>query len=174
MSVAPFSTESTAPGDAHIKIPPLHHHDNGHERLASIMGLIPETAIFRRFATLNAKNILYYQAELAYLERRLKRVAEQDRMSDDEIRQQYCQAWFLVSHSNKHPNGSPKQWEIFERIRKILHEYSKSLVSATLPYNQLTPRRWSNSATARVSQDIQPYSEGSNNAQRVDARPRFG
>jgi hypothetical protein len=36
---------------------------HGYDLLASFMGFYLEAAIFRRFATLNAKNILYLQAE---------------------------------------------------------------------------------------------------------------
>jgi hypothetical protein len=122
------SSEGKNVRKVHIEIPTMPIHDGGHERLASFMGLLPETAIFRRFATLNVKNLLYYQAELAYLERRLKAIAEEDRQSGDKYREQYRQAWYLVSHSEQYPNGSAVQWQIFERIRKVLHDYSQFLL----------------------------------------------
>jgi hypothetical protein len=43
----------------------------GYTKLASVMGKNPELAIFRRFSALNAKNLLYLQAEHVNLEARL-------------------------------------------------------------------------------------------------------
>ncbi len=40
----------------------------GYTALALLMGRVPEVAIFRRFSTLNARNLLYLQAELVQLE----------------------------------------------------------------------------------------------------------
>jgi len=40
----------------------------GYAKLSSLMGTDPEFAIYRKFAALNAQNLLYYQAELMGLE----------------------------------------------------------------------------------------------------------
>lgn len=44
----------------------------GYPKLAALMNLIPETCIFRRFGTLNSLNLLYLQAELTDIERKLQ------------------------------------------------------------------------------------------------------
>jgi hypothetical protein len=44
----------------------------GYPSLAGQIELRPETAIFRRFGSLNAENLLYLQAELTSLERELQ------------------------------------------------------------------------------------------------------
>ena len=51
---------------------PLAEKVRGYPKLAGQMGLRPEVAIFRRFGALNAENLLYFQAELALLERDLQ------------------------------------------------------------------------------------------------------
>jgi hypothetical protein len=47
--------------------------------LANLVGRYPECAIFRRFAALNAKRLLYMQAELSHLEHKLTAVSQYDR-----------------------------------------------------------------------------------------------
>lgn len=138
-----------APDDAHITIHDLQSPKNGYERLAAHMGNIPERAIFRRFTALNAKNILYYQAELAWLEERLAEQIEADHQSDDDTRQQYGQWWYKLSHSERYSCGSSKQWEIFQNIRRILHDYSQTQKSAVWRCSLLTSTRRRNSAAAR-------------------------
>lgn len=114
-----------APGDAHVTVRELFQRANGHEPLAAYMGEFPESAIFRRFATLNARNILYYQAELAYLERILKEAAETDSQSGDSTLEQFGQWWFKLSHCDQFPCGSSEQWKIFLEIRRVLNDYSE-------------------------------------------------
>jgi len=45
---------------------------NEYSKLASLMGPHPELAIFRRFSTLNAQNLLYLQTELVHPKRKLQ------------------------------------------------------------------------------------------------------
>lgn len=44
----------------------------GYPKLAAQMKLQPETFMFRRFSFLNAQNLLYLQAELTILKKRLQ------------------------------------------------------------------------------------------------------
>lgn len=57
----------------------------GYPMLAGLMGLRPQMGIFRRFAYLNAQNLLYMQAELVCLEKQLKEVQDRDAKGIDEI-----------------------------------------------------------------------------------------
>lgn len=50
----------------------------GYPMLAGLMGRRPQMGIYRRFAYLNAQNLLYMQAELVVLENQLKEVQDQD------------------------------------------------------------------------------------------------
>jgi hypothetical protein len=91
----------------------------GYTELASIMGKNPELAIFRRFSALNAKNLLYLQAELVNLEARLQRHAA---TTPDTEKARYESDWFSLSRSEK--DGDDKQWQTFLEIRAKLKEYS--------------------------------------------------
>jgi hypothetical protein len=57
--------------------------------LAQKLGNEPGFAIFRRFATLNAKNLLYLQAELTLLEDELEYLESEDQDAEDETRRNY-------------------------------------------------------------------------------------
>ena len=91
----------------------------GYTNLASLMGKNPEVAIFRRFSALNAKNLLYLQAELVNLEARLQRYAADSANSRNGV---YEIDWFALSRSEK--DGDRRQWDTFLEIRAKLKEYS--------------------------------------------------
>jgi hypothetical protein len=55
----------------------------GYTKLASLLGAHPDLAIYRRFGKLNAKNLLYLQAELVSLEERLEECVKKDQESGD-------------------------------------------------------------------------------------------
>ncbi|KAK0728798.1 hypothetical protein B0T26DRAFT_748959 [Lasiosphaeria miniovina] len=65
----------------------------GYARLASLMGAHPETAIVRRFGSLNTLNLLYLQAELTDLENALQKEAKADAESGHLDRTLYSQGW---------------------------------------------------------------------------------
>lgn len=50
----------------------------GYPKLAAKFEIDPELAVHRHFGALNALNLLYYQAELTYLERDLKEQQKKD------------------------------------------------------------------------------------------------
>jgi hypothetical protein len=52
-------------------------------RLSELMGVKPETLIFRKFVALNARMLLYMQAELVDLEATLQHQEERDLNSAD-------------------------------------------------------------------------------------------
>lgn len=88
---------------------------------------IPETAIFRRFGTLNAQNLLYLQAELVSMEERLRKLQRVDATSSVGKKSKYARNWFYLSQSRK--DGDEKQWRLVRRIRQTLKEYSEPLLS---------------------------------------------
>jgi hypothetical protein len=122
---ADVGAESITLNDVTINMPtgPEPH---GYDRLASFMGFFPEAAIFSRFAALNAKNLLYFQAELSFLEQELERAAKADAQSASETRRRYSREWFTLSHAEEQQDGDPRQWKIFLRIRRVLNEFSRS------------------------------------------------
>jgi hypothetical protein len=89
----------------------------GYPKLAALISKEKNYAIFRKFNTLNARNLLYLQAELTYLEWRLQEIdAEQGQAENGS---EVLSSW-------------PKFTEMEERvvlikeIRKILETYSMS------------------------------------------------
>ncbi|KAH6870402.1 hypothetical protein BKA58DRAFT_429530 [Alternaria rosae] len=72
----PTSGEIVPHGPFHDLIP-------GYPKLAGRMGIMPEIGMFRRFGALNARSLLYYQDELAYLEDQLKEVGAEDAKSSE-------------------------------------------------------------------------------------------
>ena len=98
-------------------------HVNGYPKLAYHMGTSPEVTIFRRFGALNAKNLLYLQAELVHLEKKLCELEERDNQSGEGMKSQYARDWFWLSRSEN--DGNNEQWQTVLDIRKKLGEYSK-------------------------------------------------
>jgi len=96
----------------------------GYTRLASLMGAHPETAILRRFGSLNALNLLYLQAELTNLENALQKEAKADAESGHFDRTLYNRDWQSLSESVTTENGNPRQWELILQVREKLNEYS--------------------------------------------------
>jgi len=100
----------------------------GYNILAHLMGAYPELSIFRRFGALNARNILYFQAELTDLENKLHAAEKADLESGHVDRKIYSRDWRTLSESVDAADGNGSQWEIFLRIREKLREYSTSVV----------------------------------------------
>lgn len=93
----------------------------GYPRLATQMGLVPESAIFRTFSALNARNLLYLQAELATLEKKLLECELEDSNTIEKAR--YALDWFWLDRSQQ-VEAEPKQIRLVLEIRSKLKEYS--------------------------------------------------
>ncbi|KAF2441486.1 hypothetical protein P171DRAFT_497717 [Karstenula rhodostoma CBS 690.94] len=94
----------------------------GYPKLAGQIGLRPELAIFRRFGALSSENLLYLQAELVLLERKLEEQQKVDNESDHERKTKYALNWYQLKHSAEH--GDTVQLDLVLRIRKVLKQYS--------------------------------------------------
>lgn len=104
----------------------------GYERIAEMLAIHPTNAVFRQFGSLNALNLLHYQAELTQLEEDLCEAAKLDRNDTDRCRQLYFRSHWLLSHGSTH-DGEPTaesmaQWKLILKMRRVMKEYSKSLV----------------------------------------------
>jgi hypothetical protein len=104
----------------------------GYPQVATFMGTHPELAMVRRFRGLNARNLLYLQAELVQVEIELLECEKKDAQDKvDKRKNNYSKnfAWLL-----KHKQGN-RQYELIERMRGKLKEYSKlSLLSSSKTY----------------------------------------
>ena len=101
----------------------MEHPLKGYARLAGLFGQYQETAMFSRFARLNAKNLLYMQAELVQMEYELDTIALEDSQSDDPDRQSFHA---YVYNMKKAQGSDSLQWRMVLEIRQRLKEYSMS------------------------------------------------
>ncbi|KAI4103509.1 MAG: hypothetical protein LQ339_004234 [Xanthoria mediterranea] len=106
----------------------------GYPKLASLMGACPEVAILRRFGSLNARNLLYLQAELVALEETLRACTERNNASNDADRIRSARDWYTLSRlgNNGSNVGAGEEWWTMLEIRKKLKEYNAALVHQSL------------------------------------------
>lgn len=94
----------------------------GYPRLSGQMGLIPETQIFRSFRALNARNLLYLQAELNVLEEELQKIEVEDSKDVENGKTLYAVDWEWL---NQPEDGQEtEQRNLVWKIREILEKYS--------------------------------------------------
>jgi hypothetical protein len=87
----------------------------GYPTVAGLISKDDDFAIFRKFRYLNARNLLYLQAELIHLENELETL---DRGLDTEQHREKLKDWRAFAEDNV-------RLELAVRIRKTLQEYSK-------------------------------------------------
>lgn len=104
------SANGTASSDA---TPTLQPAPAGYPKLAELMGFFPEMAAVRRFGALNAQNLLYMQAELIDIERKLRNSQVLDNRSADEVKLYYARNWYFLSQS-------PQDTEDGEQLRLVI------------------------------------------------------
>ena len=95
----------------------------GYPSLSERMGVKPETLIFRKFVALNARMLLYMQAELVMLEKELQVREERDRDDTEGNRNQYATNYSCLLMSYK--DGDTTQLELVNKIQEKLKDYSK-------------------------------------------------
>lgn len=88
----------------------------GYDKLASLIGSHHELAIFRNFGALNAKNILYMQAELVHLESQLSDIVLEDKHSKDTVKHGYQYSLYDLMNSSGKPEKDI-QWQKALEIR---------------------------------------------------------
>jgi len=108
---------------------------DGYPKLACHMGIHPELAIFRRFGNLNALNLLYLQAELIHLEKKLRSLEIVDSETQLGSSSSYARDWYWLNNSAFEDNSD--QIQIIHEIRTKLKEYSQFLLTG-MPCTSLT------------------------------------
>ena len=97
----------------------------GYAKIAEQTARHPELGIYRRFAALNAQNILYLQAEIHELEADLREFAQEDAAAaKDTGRSKYSRSWHKLAHSY---GEDRRQWNTVCAIREKLKEYNEAL-----------------------------------------------
>jgi hypothetical protein len=91
------------------------------------MSLKPSTAILKRFSSLQARNLLYMQAELCRLENELLKLEQADSKSDEGHRKNYAAdyEWLRLASLNFEQGKKQEQARLLGEIRRALREYSK-------------------------------------------------
>ena len=100
-----------------------------YHKLSEFMGAWPTMSIFRRFGTLNVQNILFLQAELAYLEDQLSQIRQDEPTSNglsEKSEPNALQSWHSLSQQDEDGMHS-EQYEKVLEIRAKLKEYSRLL-----------------------------------------------
>jgi hypothetical protein len=96
----------------------------GWPNVAMLMAKTPDFASFSRFRDLNIKSLLYYQAELTKLRKKLHEQEWEDyRRGDNKARNYAERADYLINSKKKNCH---EQWKLIKEIRVILKEYSES------------------------------------------------
>jgi hypothetical protein len=93
-------------------------------KLSNLMGTWPEVAIFRRFGSLNAQNLLFSQAEITHLETELRDLRAEEEQKEDLKGIAAQRNWFELSQGLDDDDEPSEQWEIIQKIRVKLKEYS--------------------------------------------------
>jgi hypothetical protein len=98
------------------------NHPGGYPMLAERIAVKPQTGIYRRFDALNARHILYLQAELSILENSLRRIEREDQ-TKEKGRLRYAVDYQRMLET---PNDEDKtQLELIMKMHEKLRQYSK-------------------------------------------------
>jgi hypothetical protein len=93
----------------------------GYPQVADFMREYPTLAMVRRFRGLNARNLLYLQAELVLIEKRLLELEKADAKND--ATKQYARDYRWLMPSVGEEGG--EQWQLIQKMREKLKEYSE-------------------------------------------------
>lgn len=101
----------------------------GRPTLANTITVKPDLEAFSAFTDLSIKSLLYYQAQLTYLRKKLHQAEWTDhRLHNEEDEQaQYAEdleTLFMVVDSKGEKD--PEQWTVLCKIREVLDKYSKN------------------------------------------------
>ncbi|KAE9365191.1 hypothetical protein N431DRAFT_496331 [Stipitochalara longipes BDJ] len=118
-----------------LSLPPI----EGYPKLACHMGKYPENAIYRRFGSLNSRNLLYFQAELTHLERKLHRLEAADLASTEGNRSKYSKDWYWLNNSVF--DETSEQIETVLAIRDKLKDYNDAVIQQSIVSRLPDPAR---------------------------------
>ncbi|KAF3916163.1 hypothetical protein AA313_de0204659 [Arthrobotrys entomopaga] len=97
----------------------------GYPSTAAIISTDAELSVYRRFDRLNARNFLYYQAELMYMESELDKLDEEDRLiREPEAKahlRHFQELWYAQDEQTR------KRRRLVKDMRYLLREYNEAL-----------------------------------------------
>jgi hypothetical protein len=97
----------------------------GYAQVAALMSKEQDYAVFRKFTALNARNLLYLQAEITHLEQRLHEIDEALKASDDG--KAVLSSWLKYVEDRD-------RMTLIRDIRQLLTEYSRAHISCKTNY----------------------------------------
>jgi hypothetical protein len=127
---------STTKADPEADIHPVEHLE-GFAEFSQFVGSDEKLSIYRRFAVLGARNLIYLQAELHHLEQQLWDLDEEDRKlirqdgAFDEMHMVKAAARSWKSFSGLVEQGDERQkkkMDVILRIREVMKLYGKLLI----------------------------------------------
>ena len=131
-------------------------HVKGHPMLAYFMGNAPLAAHVRRFAALSMRNILYLQADIQFLEKKLLLAENRDSRSGRGKESSYSLNWQDLKDSANSENK--EQYELIRDLRVLMEQYGK-LITPPLPVHprievlMTSSTRASTPSASRISQN---------------------
>ncbi|KAL1592013.1 hypothetical protein SLS60_011605 [Paraconiothyrium brasiliense] len=140
--VTPLEGKTEAPPPS-ARSDPFSNLAKGYPTLATRMGVIPSTAMFRRFGALNARNLLYLQNDLIQLEAELIELEKRDYQSG-EYKEFYAHDSRWLFTSNVEIKGQPRdgdtdQRDMVIRMRDLLKEYNHALIQQSTILQMKSP-----------------------------------
>ncbi|RDW56922.1 hypothetical protein BP5796_12989 [Coleophoma crateriformis] len=98
--------------------------------LSTLIAAKSDFQAFPSFADLNIKSLLYYQAELISLRKKLHQIEWKDRrVSKSEDSYSYADdLGLLLRARDLKPDLQPEQWRVMEKIRLVLEKYNHALL----------------------------------------------
>ncbi|KAI4695038.1 uncharacterized protein J4E84_001662 [Alternaria hordeiaustralica] len=111
----PDLPQSTTPAAEDVSHDPFHDLIPGYPKLAGRMGIMPEIGMFRRFGALNARNLLYYQNELVYLEDELKEEEAEDAKSPEGKKAMYSHDAYWLNTANRTTDDELRDGDMRQR-----------------------------------------------------------
>jgi hypothetical protein len=97
----------------------------GYAQIAWRIANHDDLGIFRRFAALQAQDLLYRQAELKVLEIKLRQQESSNSQSQNERQTWYSRDWQTLSKAEAVEGIADTQWQTFLEIRENLAKYSE-------------------------------------------------
>ena len=123
---------------------PPHEEGIGYGRLASKLSLDNELCMFRHFAELSIRNILYLQSELQELELKLHQLdAKANGNTHEPSKWSRPRSYHYASRNESMAlDGNAAYWETVLRIRDVLERYSMYFFSwISRSWNEADPVR---------------------------------
>jgi hypothetical protein len=116
---------NTAPVEIEVPKDPL----PGWPMVTKLITDVPDFEAFPTFKALNIKSLLYYQAELDDIQRRLHKLEYEDNILGERRGLEDAQVWgeradYIMACEYEDP-AHRKQWDLIQRMRKVLKAYSE-------------------------------------------------